>query len=117
MKKTERRSLRERFVSLFRPEDEERQDIHYHGKPMRRLIGYLKPHRKVFFICLALCQRSSGLKRTALPMIRASSADACAGAGSSLPERRSPCARSASEGRSVPVLRSIKGPLFSLQSR
>ena len=65
MKKTEKRSLRERFVSLFRPEDEERQDIHYHGKPMRRLIGYLKPHRKVFFICLALV-----LALTALELLK-----------------------------------------------
>ena len=49
-----KRSLRERLVSLCRPEDEDRQDIHYQGKPLRRLLAYLKPHRKVFLLCLCL---------------------------------------------------------------
>ena len=47
-------SLKERFMSLFRPDEEEREDIHYSGKPMRRLIAYLKPHRRVFILCLVL---------------------------------------------------------------
>ena len=47
-------TLRQRLLELFRPADEDRQELHYHGRPMTRLIGYLKPHRKVFFLCLAL---------------------------------------------------------------
>ena len=58
------RSLKERLVSLFRPEDEELQDVHYHGKPLRRLLTYLKPHRKVFVLCLCLV-----LALTALDLI------------------------------------------------
>ena len=54
MKKAAKRPLRERLASLFRPEDEELQDVHYHGKPLRRLLAYLKPHRKVFVLCLCL---------------------------------------------------------------
>ncbi len=65
MRKESKRTLRERLSSLFRPEDEEMQDIHYHGKPMRRLIGYLKPHRKVFILCLCLV-----LALTALELLR-----------------------------------------------
>ena len=53
-KQAAKRPLRERLVSLFRPEDEELQDVHYHGKPLRRLLAYLKPHRKVFALCLCL---------------------------------------------------------------
>ena len=49
-------------MDLFRPQDEDRQDIHYHGKPMRRLIGYLKPHRKVFILCLILVLLLTGLE-------------------------------------------------------
>ena len=55
-------NLREKLMDLFRPQDEERQDIHYRGKPMRRLIGYLKPHRKVFFLCLLLVLLLTGLE-------------------------------------------------------
>ncbi len=54
MKKAAKRPLRERLASLFHPEDEELQDVHYHGKPLRRLLAYLKPHRKVFVLCLCL---------------------------------------------------------------
>ena len=54
MTKETKRTLRERLASLFRPEDEDTQDIHYNGKPMRRLLSYLKPHRKVFALCLCL---------------------------------------------------------------
>ncbi len=53
-KRAAKRPLRERLVSLFRPEDEELQDVHYHGRPLRRLLAYLKPHRKVFALCLCL---------------------------------------------------------------
>ncbi len=60
-----KRSLRERLVSLFRPEDEELQDVHYHGKPLRRLLTYLKPHRKVFALCLCLV-----LALTALELVK-----------------------------------------------
>lgn len=55
-------NLKEKLMDLFRPQDEERQDIHYRGKPMRRLIGYLKPHRKVFFLCLLLVLLLTGLE-------------------------------------------------------
>ena len=65
MKKEGKRTLKARLASLFRPEDEERQDIHYHGKPMRRLIGYLKPHRRIFITCLVLV-----LALTALELVK-----------------------------------------------
>ena len=55
-------SLKEKFMALFRPQDEDRKDIHYHGTPMRRLIGYLKPHRKTFFLCLLLVLLLTGLE-------------------------------------------------------
>ena len=60
-----RGSLRERLMSLFRPQDEEREDIQYHGKPMKRLLAYLKPHRKTFAVCLILV-----LALTALELVR-----------------------------------------------
>lgn len=60
-----KRTLREKFLDLFRPQDEEREDIQYHGKPMKRLLTYLKPHRRTFIICLALV-----LALTALELIR-----------------------------------------------
>ncbi len=65
MKKEGKRTLKARLASLFRPEDEERQDIHYHGKPMRRLIGYMKPHRRIFITCLVLV-----LALTALELVK-----------------------------------------------
>ena len=65
MKKESRLSLKARLASLFRPEEEEQQDLHYHGKPMRRLIGYLKPHRRIFVICLLLV-----LALTVLELVR-----------------------------------------------
>ena len=52
-------------MSLFRPQDEEREDIHYNGRPMRRLVGYLKPHRKVFVLCLCMV-----LALTVLELVR-----------------------------------------------
>ena len=58
-------SLKERFMALFKPQDEDTADLHYHGKPMRRLMQYLKPHRKVFALCLVLV-----LALTALELIR-----------------------------------------------
>ena len=58
-------TLRQRLAELFRPPDEDRQELNYHGRPMRRLIGYLKPHRKTFFLCLALV-----LALTAMELIR-----------------------------------------------
>ena len=60
-----RPSLKERFMSLFRPQDEETADLNYHGKPMSRLMTYLRPHRKVFALCLLLV-----LALTALELIR-----------------------------------------------
>ena len=57
-----KRTWRERFLDLFRPQDEEREDIQYHGKPMRRLMTYLKPHRKTFALCLALVLALTGLE-------------------------------------------------------
>ena len=60
-----KRPIRERLGSLFRPEDEELQDVHYHGKPLRRLLSYLKPHRKVFALCLCLV-----LALTALELVK-----------------------------------------------
>ncbi|MBR7173093.1 MAG: hypothetical protein IKD50_01525, partial [Clostridia bacterium] len=55
-------SLRERLAALFRPPEEEGQELRYHGKPMPRLIAYLKPHRKTFFLCLALVLLLTGLE-------------------------------------------------------
>ena len=54
--------LKERLLGLFRPQDEEREDIQYEGKPMRRLLGYLKPHMKTFILCLALVLALTGLE-------------------------------------------------------
>ena len=55
-------SLKERFVSLFRVNDEEQQDIHYEGNPMKRLLKYMKPYRRTFVICLALVLALTGLE-------------------------------------------------------
>ena len=55
-------TLRERFLDLFRPQDEEKEDIHFSGNPMARLMTYLKPHRKVFAVCLALVLVLTGLE-------------------------------------------------------
>ena len=33
----EKRSLKERFASLLRVNDEEQQDIHYEGNPMKQI--------------------------------------------------------------------------------
>lgn len=55
-------TLRERFMNLFRPQDEDRQDIRYHGRPMARLMGFLKPHRKAFLLSLALVLLITGLE-------------------------------------------------------
>ena len=49
-------------MNLFRPQDEEREDIHYNGNAMSRLMTYLKPHRKVFVTCLALVLLLTGLE-------------------------------------------------------
>ena len=65
MKQNGKPSLKDRFISLFRPQDEEREDIHYNGRPMRRLVGYLKPHRKVFVLCLCMV-----LALTVLELVR-----------------------------------------------
>jgi len=65
MKPNGKPSLKDRFMSLFRPQDEEREDIHYNGRPMRRLVGYLKPHRKVFVLCLCMV-----LALTVLELVR-----------------------------------------------
>ena len=65
MKQNGKPSLKDRFMSLFRPQDEEREDIHYNGRPMRRLVGYLKPHRKVFVLCLCMV-----LALTVLELVR-----------------------------------------------
>ena len=62
MNATNQPSWKERFLNLFRPQEEEREDIHYHGKPMARLMTYLKPHRKVFAICLVLVLMLTGLE-------------------------------------------------------
>ena len=59
---TEKRSLKERFVSLLRVNDEEQQDIRYEGSPMKRLLKYLKPYRRVFVICLVLVLALTGLE-------------------------------------------------------
>ena len=61
----EKRSLKERFVSLLRVNDEEQQDIRYEGSPMKRLLKYLKPYRRVFVICLVLV-----LALTALELVK-----------------------------------------------
>ena len=55
-------TLRERFMNLFQPQDEDRQDIRYHGRPMARLMGFLKPHRKAFLLSLALVLLITGLE-------------------------------------------------------
>ena len=65
MKQNGKPSMKDRFMSLFRPQDEEREDIHYNGRPMRRLVGYLKPHRKVFVLCLCMV-----LALTVLELVR-----------------------------------------------
>ena len=65
MKQNGKPSLKDRFMSLFRPQDEEREDIHYNGRPMRRLVSYLKPHRKVFVLCLCMV-----LALTVLELVR-----------------------------------------------
>ena len=59
---TEKRSLKERFASLLRVNDEEQQDIHYEGNPMKRLLKYLKPYRRTFVICLVLVLALTGLE-------------------------------------------------------
>ena len=59
---TEKRSLKERFISLLRVNDEEQQDIRYEGSPMKRLLKYLKPYRRVFVICLVLVLALTGLE-------------------------------------------------------
>ena len=61
----EKRSLKERFVSLLRVNDEEQQDIRYEGSPMKRLLKYLKPYRRIFVICLILV-----LALTALELVK-----------------------------------------------
>ena len=61
----EKRSLKERFISLLRVNDEEQQDIRYEGSPMKRLLKYLKPYRRVFVICLVLV-----LALTALELVK-----------------------------------------------
>ena len=45
-----------RFLSMLRPGDswDEKQDIHYEGNALLRILRYMKPHLKVFLICLAL---------------------------------------------------------------
>ena len=65
MKQNGKPSMKDRFMSLFRPQDEEQEDIHYNGRPMRRLVGYLKPHRKVFVLCLCMV-----LALTVLELVR-----------------------------------------------
>ena len=67
-------TLRERFMNLFRPQDEDRQDIRYHGRPMARLMGFLKPHRKAFLLSLALVLLITGLELVR-PMIIGSAID------------------------------------------
>ena len=62
---TEKRSLKERFIALLRVNDEEQQDIRYEGSPMKRLLKYLKPYRRVFVICLVLV-----LALTALELVK-----------------------------------------------
>ncbi|MBQ8081155.1 MAG: ABC transporter ATP-binding protein [Clostridia bacterium] len=41
---------------MLRPGDswDEKQDIHYEGNALLRILRYMKPHLKVFLICLAL---------------------------------------------------------------
>ena len=58
----EKRSLKERFASLLRVNDEEQQDIHYEGNPMKRLLKYMKPYRRTFVICLVLVLALTGLE-------------------------------------------------------
>ena len=58
----EKRSLKERFISLLRVNDEEQQEIRYEGSPMKRLLKYLKPYRRVFVICLVLVLALTGLE-------------------------------------------------------
>ncbi len=55
-------TLRQRLADLFRPPDENRDELNYHGKPMRRLLGYLKPHRRTFACCLLLVLLLTGLE-------------------------------------------------------
>ena len=62
---TEKRSLKERMISLLRVNDEEQQDIRYEGSPMKRLLKYLKPYRRIFVICLILV-----LALTALELVK-----------------------------------------------
>ena len=62
-KEKKRPTLWNRLTALFRPlEEEEQQELSYQGKPMRRLIAYLKPHRKVFLLCLLLVLVLTGLE-------------------------------------------------------
>ena len=65
MKPEKNRSLKERLLDLFRTEDEDQQEIRYEGKPMGRLMRYMKPYRRVFVLCLLLV-----LALTALELIR-----------------------------------------------
>ncbi len=57
-----RRSLLQRLTELFRPQDEETEDLNYEGRPLTRLLGYLKPHRRTFALCLALVLALTGLE-------------------------------------------------------
>ncbi len=50
-----------RKSSLFHARHEGNADIHYEGNAMARLMHYMKPHRKVLFLCLLLVLLSTVL--------------------------------------------------------
>ena len=57
------RSLKARLRALLRPADDaDTSDIHYEGSAIRRILMYMKPHLRTFFICLALVLIATGLE-------------------------------------------------------
>ncbi len=60
--KERRESLRTKLRGLFRPQEEEREDIRYEGNALLRLLSRMKPHRKTFACCLALVMALTGLE-------------------------------------------------------
>ena len=60
--KERRESLWTKLRGLFRPQEEEREDIRYEGNALLRLLSRMKPHRKTFACCLALVMALTGLE-------------------------------------------------------
>ncbi len=62
MSENKRMSLKERLLSLIRPETDKDDGIHYEGSAIRRILSYMKPHLRTFFICLMLVLLATALE-------------------------------------------------------